>query len=95
MDHLIGQEVEMRLTAAVRKRLLEQNDGFTTTTYNERKNFRESRDYEIRDGAVYVRARGKTSWADSDFGNEWMADDEEVHRFLYNNLSRLDTDGIE
>lgn len=79
----------LRLTKAVREQLLNDNDGFTTSTYFEGSNFREQRDYRIEDGELYVRARGKTSWADSRFDDEWVADDEETHRFLYKHKDEL------
>ncbi|WP_343886458.1 hypothetical protein, partial [Luteococcus sanguinis] len=85
----------MRLTKKVRERLIEQNEGFTTSSYYEARNFREQRDYTIADGKVHIRARGKTSWADSDFDNSWVADDEEAHRFLYRHKDRLDTTGLD
>lgn len=79
----------LRLTKAVRQQLLDDNDGFTTSTYYEGNNFREQRDYRIEDGALHIRARGKTSWADSRFDDEWVADDEETHRFLYKHKDEL------
>ena len=71
-----------RLTKAVRQKLLENNEGFTTRTYYEGRNSREERIYTISGGQLHIRAIGKTSWADSRYENEWVASDEEVHRFL-------------
>ena len=79
----------MILTRAVRQQLLENNDGFTISTYYEEKNFREQRDYSIKDGKLHIRARGKTSWADSHFDDEWVADEDETHRFLYRHKDEL------
>lgn len=79
----------LRLTKAVRQQLLDDNDGFTTSTYYEGKNFREQREYSIEDGALHIRARGKTSWADGHFDDEWVADDKETHRFLYKHKDEL------
>lgn len=45
---------------------------------------------EVRDAAS-----GKTSWADSRYKDEWLASDKEVHRFLYNHLGELNTEGVE
>ena len=84
----------VRLTASVRQKILEQNDGFKTSTYYEGKNFREERIYTISDGVLHIRAVGKTSWADSRFDDEWIASDEEAHRFLYNHKSQMNLDGI-
>lgn len=83
-----------RLTASVRKRILDENEGFTTRTYYEGKNFREERTYTISDGVLHIRAVGKTSWADSRFNNESIANDEETHRFLYKHQSEMNLDGI-
>lgn len=85
----------MRLTKAIRKRLLDQNDGFTTRTFFKDKNSREERVYKVSGGKLHVRASGKTSWADSHYSNEWVADDEETHRFLYRHKDEMNTDGIE
>jgi hypothetical protein len=83
-----------RLTKPVRQRILEQNEGFTTSTHNKQRNFREDRTYTISDGALHIRAQGKTSWADSHYDREWIADDEETHRFLRNHKRVLNLDGI-
>lgn len=79
----------IRLTKAVRQALLDNNDGFTTSSYYEGRNFRESREYRIEDGELHIRSKGKTSWADSRFDDEWVADDEETHRFLYRHKDEL------
>lgn len=79
----------LRLTKPVRKRLLEQNEGFTTSSYFEGRNFREQRDYSIEGGELHIRARGRTSWSDSRFDREWTASDEETHRFLYRHQDEL------
>ena len=75
--------------------LLDNNEGFSTSTYYEGKNSREERIYTIKDGQLNIRAIGKTSWADSHYDNEWIADEEETHRFLYNHQGEMNTDGIE
>ena len=84
-----------RLNRENRRILLETNEGFSTRTYYEGKNSREERIYTISDGQLIIRAIGKSSWADSNYDDEWVASDDEVHRFLYNNLSELDTSAIE
>ncbi len=84
-----------RLTKIVRQLLLDNNDGFSTHTYYEGKNSREERIYTIKDGQLKIRASGKTSWADSRYDEEWVADDEETHRFLYKHQSELNSEGIE
>ena len=85
----------MRLTKDVRRQLLEQNEGFSTKTSYEGKNFSEDRKYTIKDGELHVQASGNTSWADSRFNNEFIADDEQTHRFLYNYLNQLNKDGVD
>ena len=84
-----------RLTKIVRQLLLDNNDGFSAHTYYEGKNSREERIYTIKDGQLKIRASGKTSWADSRYDEEWVADDEETHRFLYKHQSELNSEGIE
>ena len=44
--------------------------------------------------AICIRAIGKTSWADSRYDDEWVASDEESHRFLYGHQYEMNTDGI-
>ena len=83
-----------RLTKAVRQQLLEQNEGFSTRTYYEGRNSQEERIYTISGGQLHVRAIGKTSWADSRYENEWVASEEEAHRFLYTHQAELDTDDV-
>ena len=74
----------MRFTKKNRQQVLDNNEGFTARTSFEGRNFRESRDYIISDGKLRVKVSGKTSWADSRYGNEYVygADDEETKRFL-------------
>lgn len=85
----------MRLTKMVREQLLIQNEGFTTRTSCDLRNSECERIYTIEGGRLHIREIGKTSWADSRYDNEWYADDEEAHRFLYNNLRSLNTSGLE
>ncbi len=84
-----------RLTKGVRQKLLEKNEGFSTRTYYEGRNSREERIYTISGGQLHIRAIGKTSWADSRYENEWVASEEEVHRFLYAHQGEMDTDDVE
>ena len=85
----------MRLTKNVRQQLLDQNEGFKTKTSYSGKNSSEDRTYEIQDGELHIRAKGNTSWADSRYDQEFVADDEQTRRFLRDNLNALSTDGIE
>lgn len=84
-----------RLTTSVRQRILEQNEGFSKRTYYEGRNSSEERIYTISGGSLHIRAVGERSWADSRYDNEWIASDEETHRFLYDHQWEMNLDGIE
>ncbi len=95
MGELDGaDEKPLRLDQDVREALLRANEGFTDSTYYSDKNFREQRNYEITDGALHVRSRTKTSWADSRNETEFVADDKATHRFLRERIDVLDTEGV-
>ncbi len=85
----------LRLTKSVRDALLKLNEGFETTTHFKGKNFTESRVYKIIDGVLHVHSTGKTSWGGSRFSNDFVADNEQTHRFLKDNLRALKKDGLE
>lgn len=82
----------MRFTKNNRQQILNNNEGFTDSTYYEGANFRESREYTISDGKLRVKASGKTSWADSRYSDEYVygPDDEETKRFLRKHKADLD-----
>lgn len=84
----------MRLTKDVRRQLLEQNEGFSTRTSYSGKNFSEDRTYTITDGKLHVQTSGNTSWSDSRYADSFVADDEQTHRYLYENLNLLNKDGV-
>ena len=84
-----------RLTAKVRQQILDQNNGRSITTYSEGKNYREERVYTIRNGQLFVKESGDTSWSDSRYSQERPVSDEETRRFLYNHCWKLNLDGIE
>lgn len=85
----------MRLTKSVCQQLLDQNDGFEIETHYSGRNFSEYRKYSISGGKLYIRKTGKTSWADSRFKENAVADDDQTKRFLRKYLNTLNTDGIE
>lgn len=85
----------MRLTTTVRQKILNQNEGFSTRRSYDSRNSQYERIYTIIGGRLHIREIGKTSWSDSRYDKEWYADNEETHRFLYNNLGILNLDGIE
>ena len=82
----------IRLTKSNREKLLKKNEGFTTTTSYDSRNFSEDRKYTIENGSLMIEKSGKTSWADIRYSEKVKADEEETQRFLYNNLGKLDTD---
>ena len=85
----------MRLTRDIRQKILNCNEGFTTKTHYDSRNSEYTRIYTISCGQLHIREVGKTSWADSRYDNEWIADDEETRRFLRNNLNVLNLNDME
>ena len=75
-----------RLTKQLMQEILDQNDGYTSTTHYSGKNFNETRNYEIKDGELHIRSTGKTSWADSKFDDSFVADENQTRRFIKNNF---------
>ena len=84
-----------RLTKANRQKILNQNEGFTVNTSYDSRNSSYKRQYTVKDGKLHIQESGKTSWADSGYDKEWIATDEETHRFLYDNQWRMNTNGID
>jgi hypothetical protein len=85
----------MRLTAAVRQQLLDQNEGFEITIPTTLKNLTVYTTYRITGGQLYIRSSGKTSWADSSFAEPYApATSDQTHRFLYAYKGRLNTEGL-
>ncbi|MFE7580759.1 hypothetical protein ACFU5Y_04225 [Streptomyces gardneri] len=82
------------MTAAVRQQLLDQNEGFERKTSNEQKNHTEYRTYRISGGQLHIRASGKGAWADSRYDEEYLATEDQTHRFLRKYLGQLNTDGL-
>ena len=85
----------VRLTKKNRQRLLEQNEGFIVRSSFDSKNSTYEREYRIANSKLLIREIGKTAWSDSRYNNSWVANDEEVHRFLYKYLWKLNTEGLE
>lgn len=84
----------IRLTSTVVQQLLSMNEGFVSRTAFSSKNNSWERLYKIVDGAVKIHESGKTSWADSRYANDLVADHQETLRFLRKNLHALKTDGL-
>ena len=78
-----------RFTKENIEKTLKLNEGYTKSTYYKGKNFRETNNYRIHDGNLFVSSEGKTSWADSRFKNEYKCDQDQVRRFLRNNKDDL------
>lgn len=85
----------VRLTKDVREQLLVINDGFTTSTSWEDRNSYDYRTYRIEGGQLHIHSSSKGPWADSKQVKDWVADDTQTHRFLYDHLHELSTDGLE
>ena len=85
----------VRLTESVRRKILEQNEGYSKRTYSEGRNSEEERIYTILGNELQIRSIGKTSWADSRYDKEWTASEEETHSFLYKYKTEMNLDGIE
>ncbi len=84
-----------RMTKAVVTKLLELNEGFATSTHYAAKNFSETRHYVVRGGQLFIRSVGKTSWADSRFDKEILADADQVRRFLKSFYGVLKSKGLD
>ena len=96
LQRLHNKKVDlMRLTSTIRQKILNQNESFSTRTSFDSRNSKYERIYTISCGQLHIREIGKTSWSDSRYNKEWIADSEETHRFLYNNLGVLNLDGVE
>ena len=85
----------VRLTESVRRKILEQNEGFSKRTHYEGSNSKEERIYTISGSELRIRTIGKTSWSDSRYDDEWTASEEETHRFLYKHKTEMNLEGIE
>lgn len=84
----------MRFTKDVIQKLLDINEGFEKTKSFSDRNFRETNHYLIKGGKLLVRSVGKTSWADSSYEKNTIADIEQTRRFLKDVIDALKTDGI-
>jgi len=85
----------MRFTKDVIQKLLDINEGFANTTNFVDRNFKETNHYLIKGGKLLIRTTGKTSWADSHFDNNTIADIDQTRRFLRKVIDELKTEGIE
>lgn len=84
-----------RFTKNVLQTLIDQNKGFGKATNYKGKNFREENHYTISDGELHIRSTGKTSWSDSHFDEERVADENQTRNFLKKFFNDLNSDGIE
>jgi hypothetical protein len=79
----------IRFTKDIIDKTLKLNEGYTDTTYYKGKNITETNNYRIHDGKLYVRSKGKTSWADSRFDEEYECDIDRTRRFLRDRKDEL------
>lgn len=79
----------MRLTKSNIQKILNNNEGYTSKTSFKSKNNSYTRNYLIQAGKLIIREVGKTCWSDSRYDKTWEANEEETHRFLYNNKREL------
>ena len=68
-----------RLTKLNRRKILDQNEGFVANTSYDSRNSSYDRQYTVKGGKLHIQESGKTYY------KEWIATDEETHRFLYDN----------
>lgn len=85
----------MRLTKDVIQKLLNMNEGFTKTTSSSHRNFKADYHYLIKGGRLFIQEMGKTSWADSSYVSNMVADIDQTRRFLKKFIDSLNTDGLE
>lgn len=85
----------MRLTKDVISKILNQNNGFEKETSYSSRNLSVSNRYKIKDGKLYRRETGKTSWSDSRFDNSDECDIEQTRNFIKKFIDKLNLEGIE
>lgn len=77
-----------RFTKEVIAKTLRLNEGFSDTTNYESKNFRESRNYKIKDGKLYCHSEGKAPF-EGRFTEDFECDIDTTRRFLRDRKSVL------
>lgn len=83
----------MRFLKYIQK-LLDMNEGFAKTTNRKDRNFKQTNHYLIKGGKLLIRSVGKTSWSDSRFDNNTIADIDQTRKFLRKVIDKLKTEGI-
>lgn len=84
----------MRYTKNVIQQLLDMNEGYTKTKNFVDRNLKETNHYLIKEGKLLIHSIGKTSWADSRYDNNTIADIDQTRRFLKKVIDELKTEGI-
>ena len=85
----------MELNTELRKRILKQNEGFTTRMQCEGSNFRAEKIYTIVNGELHVREVGRNFLVDSRYDKEVVEDDNNTYKFLFEYKGKLNFDGVE
>ncbi|MCP2033021.1 hypothetical protein L1279_000004 [Planomicrobium sp. HSC-17F08] len=84
----------MKYTKDVIQQLLDINEGFAKTKEFASRNLKETNYYLIKGGKLLIRSTGKTSWADSRYEKNTIADIDQTRRFLKKVIDELKTEGI-
>ena len=79
----------VRFTKELVQKILDLNDNYTTERIFKSKNFRETTSYLIKQGKLFVRRSGKTSWADSRFDKMYELDLDDARKFIKSELLRF------
>lgn len=74
----------MRYTKENIQKILDLNNGYKAVKSYHDRNLSYDNYYEIRDGKLFCRSDGKTSWADSHFDDRYECDIDQTRRFLKN-----------
>lgn len=82
---------KVRFTADVVKAFLEANQGLQIERYVKERNFQASYMYIFKDGSLFKKVTGRTSWADSRFDNITEMTYKEIQAFLRDEYLKIGT----
>ena len=80
---------KFRFTKDIVQKILDMNDDYKAERNFKSRNFSETTKYLIKDGKLFRRSTGKTSWADSRFDNDRELDLDEARQFIKSELNRF------